>query len=236
MTAEIDERTLTPAAPAAPRYHGDTTVLSPNMHTARGFNIGRSLDGDSKSPNCHAGALHVFVSNRDNNLEIVESVIKRMCDHAQIHPGLLHTDRYSCRVGRGYWIRAELDNLVWLAPILSRMLVEPETTLMVPAADYPANAVHGRVIVPFTEVFGQPSLSAVEIGDIRDTLLNAGSVFEHLDFNGTHYGVTGDERVVDYALEYIRQLHSTSDTHVVGQTTFTPTAVNIEKYPVRMLS
>lgn len=239
---EIDERSMGTAV-AIPRYPADPTIYAPTLTTPHGFHIGRSLPGDEKlsgdasSPVVYSGALQLFLSY-DATLRECESDIKGKCDRAQVHPGICHTDGKSV-VGRGYWVRGSLDDLMALQPMIKdRCLIAPVLMDIVDADAYGTPGLHGRVIVPFQDgVIGTSILSADQVDELLDVLSDHDTrpVIQHLDFNGTHFGTTDVAKKINTTLANVRDMHATSDLHNQGMTTFeTVGLINIESYPVRM--
>lgn len=238
MAVEIDERTLTPqAANTPPRYHGDPTHYAPDMKTPSGFFIGRSLPGTNVTPTTHGGALQLFVAHNEA-LEACEDVIRGYCDHAQVHPGILHLHG-DALAGRGYWVRAELPSLLSLAAkVDATNMVAMPPVLMVPAPGAVTTQSHGRVVVPFKDgVIGESILSAVELAWLRHVLSDGGTrpILEHLDFNGSHYGTSDDDAKIKAALDIVRSKYETTVFANVGMTHFQSNKINIEQYPVQIL-
>lgn len=232
--AEIDERTLTPMAEAAPRYHGDRSTYAPNLMTTTGMHIGRSLPGERLTNSQHAGALQVFLAH-DRDLAECERVICGFCDHAQIHPSLMRFGEQAT-AGRGYWVRGELDHLLELARILvhNRMAAMAPVLMVPPTPDTYTLQSHGRVIVPFREgQFGTPCLSAEEMMWICNILSdNRRMVLEHLDFNGVHIGASDTTDTIQWSLNRIRERYQTTVLHNVGMSHFSSDSINVECYSV----
>lgn len=234
-------------AVAEPRYANDPTIYAPTLTTPNGFHIGRSLPGESipgesipgnvPTNSIYSGALQLFLAY---NAELAgcEADIRSCCDHAQVHPGVCHTNGLAV-VGRGYWVRGTLDSLMRLVPkIESRCLISPVLMDIKEADNYGTLGTHGRVIVPFkNDIIGTSILSADEVDELLDVLSDYGKrpVIQHLDFNGTHFGTTDTTGRINQTLANVRAMHDTSDLHNQGMTHFdTIGLINIESYPIKM--
>lgn len=234
---EIDERTLTEMIEAKPRYQGDRTRYAPNMSTVHGFKIGRSLEGKAVGAEhgpVHSGALQVFIPGHAD-LPTCESIITEHCDHAQIHPAVLWVDGEST-YGRGYWIRSALPKLYALAQFLAdRLSMSP--VLMVPPEGVEPPTEHGRVIVPFVDgVIGKSIMNPDELDWLRQTLSQRRRhVLEHLDFNGTHFGMQDSREDVLSCIGIVRERYEVSTQHNLGMSHFQSDLLNVESYPVVVL-
>jgi hypothetical protein len=231
---EIDERTLTAPAPAFPRFDGDSSVFSPNYMTPRGFHIGRQVRGiwPCRPEDIWTGALQVFVPGT-LPLRECDDLIREYCDHAQVHPAVLHIDGKGMP-GRGYWVRSELEALLMLAPKVSAYSALWPVLMTVPDGS-DVTECHGRVIVPYDGRVGVSAFSAAQLDAIRECMSNSGArpVLEHLDFNGTHFGTTGPTLAIAETMSALSDAFDTSHIRVAGMSTFTSPRLNIEQYPVR---
>lgn len=234
---ELDERLLTPLGVAVARYVGDTTAYAPDLTTPTGFHIGRTLPGLALSPVVHGGALQLFIAY-DQDLSACEATICAYCDHAQIHPATLYMDKRAI-VGRGYWVRGHLTDLMQLCVVCKRTGMSALTpVLMTPPAGYVSPVSHGRVVVPFRDgTVGTSILSPNAHSWLRRTLSDGGHrpVLEHLDFNGRHMGTTDTEDNIRTTLDTIRDRFTTSDLHNSGMTKFQSHLLNLESYQVVQL-
>lgn len=233
--AEIDERTITAMKEATPRYPGDRTMYAPDMTTPSGFHIGRSLPGNNLTDHPHNGALQLFLPHIAN-LAHCEQIICDYCDHAQVHPSILHVNGMRV-IGRGYWVRGNLNSLVWLNDDIKAQLLMPGVIMVPPEGVEPPTS-HGRVVVPCQEHdLGKPSISGDEMADLRRILSDNGKrpLLEHLDFNGWHLGTTDQTPIIEECLERVRQAHNVSTLHNAGMTHFKSDTINLESYPVVVL-
>lgn len=231
---ELDERTLTPMVVATPRYDGDLTLYAPDLMTPAGFHIGRSLPGLATSTAIHSGALQLFIGH-DQNIADCEALMRRYCDHAQIHPATMYAHNRAT-VGRGYWVRAGLTDLMELCALTQRVVAMPPV-LMVPPAGYVSPQAHGRVVVPFDGTIGTPIVDAAGLSWLRRTLSANGTraVVQHLDFNGVHMGTSGIEADIEQSLAVVCARYDTTILHDTGMTRFSSSHINVECYPVVIL-
>jgi hypothetical protein len=235
MMAEIDERTITVMAVAYARYEGDRTMYAPNLQTPSGFHIGRSLPGNNTTPDMHNGALQLFLPHTQD-VGHCERIIADYCDHAQIHPARL-TINDGCVMGRGYWVRGNLNALRWLNGDISERLVMPGVIMVPPVGVEPPTS-HGRVVVPCVDGnLGSLILRPEEMEWLRNVLTDNGKrpLLEHLDFNGWHLGTTDQTPEIEKCIATVRERFETSSMHNAGMTHFKSANVNAEIYPVVVL-
>lgn len=235
--SELDERTLTPMAVAAPRYQGDPSRYAPDMRTVYGAPIGRSLPGTATSTPLHSGALQLFLPH-GQDLGTCEHIICELCDHAQVHPAIMHWGDEQATVGRGYWVRAELPHLMELNKTMQKQqVVGMAPVLMVPPPDTYTNQAHGRVIIPFMDGrMGVPAVSGEDMAWLYRILSDGRRmVLEHVDFNGIHLGCSDTDESIEWSLNRVRAKFDTTVLHNLGMSAFQSKSVNIEKYPVVIL-
>lgn len=163
--------------------------------------------------------------------------------------------------GDNYWVRGDYRQLNGLAADIGPKLEaqfgkNQHITMMADqtpggtAIPTGAEAEHFRVVVPFAAGTPKNTVGAMSLPpEVTDKIASVMSgpegrgVVSHLDFNGMHIGVSTTPDIIDKLYPVVRALGQTqspllgsavgADQHNLGATKFIPTAINLERYPVR---